>query len=141
MEPERTYILRVQTKKASVDAVQGTELDAKPSDTHTANSNMLNSIAEVDVPALHSVRNAWQSSDSDSEMGSNTSISNRQNMGLILIVYGSATLVYVQLMLLAAFLQTAYTPPGLVFLVTSLGMIGVIVFKVSIAPHTPIDAA
>lgn len=70
-------------------------------------------------------------SDSESELGSNSSISGRQNLGLIVIVYGSATLVYIQLMLLAVFLQTSATPPGLVFLVTSLAYIGYIVSKVS----------
>lgn len=131
MQPEKTYILRVQKKLASVTASQTIELNATTLNTHTTDE-MLNSIAEIDVqPSLHSLRTAWTSTDSDSEMGSNTSISNRQNLGLIVIVYGSATLVYLQLMFLAAFLQTAYTPPGLVFLVTSLGIIGVIVFKVS----------
>lgn len=52
-------------------------------------------------------------------------------MGLIVIVYGSATLVYIQLMLLAVFLQASATPPGLVFLVSSLAYIGYIVYKVS----------
>lgn len=132
MQPEKTYILRVQKKLTSVTASQTIELNATTLNTHTTDE-MLNSIAEIDVqPSLHSLATAWKSTDSDSEMGSNTSISNRQNLGLIVIVYGSATLVYLQLMFLAAFLQTAYTPPGLIFLVTSLGIIGVIVFKVSI---------
>lgn len=77
----------------------------------------------------NSLVKSWKS-DSDSEMGSNNSISTRQNIGMVVIVYGSATLVYVQLMFLAAFLQTAATPPGLVFLVSSLGYIAYIVFKV-----------
>lgn len=136
VEPEKTYILRVQKKKASVDVPQQTDVDTKSRSNSTerraATDKMLKSIAEVDV---HSLRTTWKSTDSDSEMGSNTSISHRQNMGLIVIVYGSATLVYLQLMLLAAFLQTAYAPPGLVFLVTSLGVIGVIVFKVSTFPQ------
>lgn len=68
-------------------------------------------------------------------MGSNNSISQRQNLGMVVIVYGSATLVYVQLMFLAAFLQTAATPPGLIFLVFSLGYIGYIVYKVSELSH------
>lgn len=70
-------------------------------------------------------------SDSESELGSNSSISGRQNLGLIVIVYTSLTLVYIQLMLLAVFLQASATPPGLVFLVSSLAYIGFIVYKVS----------
>lgn len=62
---------------------------------------------------------------------SNMSISGRHNFGLVVIVYGSATLVYLQLMFLAAFLNTVHTPPGLLFLVSSLGYIGYIVYKVS----------
>lgn len=110
--------MRLQKRKQSTE----TETIVEP----------LKSIEEIDV--IHqrtAFVNRWKSTDSDSEMGSNTSISNRQNIGLVVIVYGSATLVYIQLMLLAAFLQTAATPPGLVFLVSSLGFIGYIVFKVN----------
>lgn len=93
-------------------------------------------MAEFDAlhPHLRSspIGRTWKSSsDTESEMGSNTSIAQRQNLGMVVIVYGSATLVYVQLMFLAAFLQTAATPPGLIFLVFSLGYIGYIVYKVS----------
>lgn len=93
-------------------------------------------IAEFDAFHPHLRNNpigrTWKSySDTDSEMGSNNSISQRQNLGMVVIVYGSATLVYIQLMFLAAFLQTVATPPGLLFLVVSLGYIGYIVFKVS----------
>lgn len=91
-------------------------------------------LAEFDALQPHlrgsSLVKSWKSNDSESEMGSNNSISNRQNIGMVVIVYGSATLVYVQLMLLAAFLQQAATPPGLIFLVLSLGYIAYIVFKV-----------
>lgn len=69
-------------------------------------------------------------------MGSNNSISPRHNIGMVVIVYGSATLVYVQLMFLAAFLQTVATPPGLIFLVLSLGYIAYIVFKVNNFIHS-----
>lgn len=95
-------------------------------------------IAEFDAIHPHlrgtttTLMKSWKSSDSDSEMGSNNSISNRQNIGMVVIVYGSATLVYIQLMFLAAFLQTAATPPGLVFLISSLGYVGYIVFMVSL---------
>lgn len=93
-------------------------------------------IAEFDALHPHTrnspIGRTWKSySDSESEMGSNNSISQRQNLGMVVIVYGSATLVYIQLMFLAAFLQTAATPPGLIFLVFSLGYIGYIVYKVS----------
>lgn len=100
-------------------------------------------LAEFDAlhPHLRSspIGRTWKSgtySDTESEMGSNTSISQRQNLGMVVIVYASATLVYVQLMFLAAFLQTAATPPGLIFLVFSLGYIGYIVYKVSDLRHT-----
>lgn len=93
-------------------------------------------IAEFDALHPHlrgsSLTRSWKSSDTESEMGSNNSISNRHNIGMVVIVYGSATLVYIQLMFLAAFLQTAATPPGLIFLVSSLGYIGYIVYKVSV---------
>lgn len=95
-------------------------------------SQRLKPIAEMDLAAQQrlSSSNLWKQSDSESEMGSNTSISNRHNVGSVVIVYGSATLVYIQLMLLAVCLQTATTPPGLLFLVSSLAFIGYIVFKV-----------
>lgn len=62
---------------------------------------------------------------------SNMSISGRHHFGLVVIVYASATVVYLQLMVLAAFLHTVHTPPGLLFLVSSLGYIGFIVYQVS----------
>lgn len=93
-------------------------------------------LAEFDAIHPHlrgnSLIKSWKS-DSDSEMGSNNSISPRQNIGMVVIVYGSATLVYFQLIFLAAFLQTAATPPGLVFLVFSLAYIAYIVFKVRLS--------
>lgn len=137
VEPEKTYILRVQKKKATVAAKNQTKMEDENPVEINNDDKPLKSIAEVDVIPTQtfqrtpSFNNPWKSVDTDSEMGSNTSISNRQNIGLVVIVYGSATLVYIQLMLLAAFLQTTATPPGLVFLVTSLGLIGFIVFKVS----------
>lgn len=99
--------------------------------TDSTDEKRLRLIAEFDAihPQLRA-STSWKSTDSDSEMGSNSSISARQNIGMVVIVYGSATLVYVQIMLLAACLQTAATPPGLIFLVTSLGYIAYIVFKV-----------
>lgn len=71
-----------------------------------------------------------KSSSERSLTDSNMSISSRHPFGMVVIVYGSATLVYLQLMILAAFLHTVHTPPGLVFLVSSLGYIGFIVYKV-----------
>lgn len=104
--------------------------------TESADEKRLKLIAEFDALPPHSryspVGRTWKNhSDTDSEMGSNTSISQRQNLGMVVIVYGSATLAYIQLMFLAAFLQTAATPPGLLFLVFSLGYIAYIVYKVS----------
>lgn len=101
--------------------------------TDPIDEKRLKLLAEFDAVHPHlrgnSLVKSWKS-DTDSEMGSNNSISTRQNIGMVVIVYGSATLVYIQLMFLAAFLQTAATPPGLVFLVSSLGYIAYIVFKV-----------
>lgn len=55
----------------------------------------------------------------------------RKNSGLLVIcVYGSTVFVCVQLVALMLALNDKYTPPGLVFLITSLGYIGYIVFKV-----------
>lgn len=129
VEPEKTYSLRVQKRKTVTAPMLNTEIKA----TDSIEEKRLKLFAEFDAnsrlyPA--SFGKSLKYSDSDSEMGSNNSISPRHNIGMVVIVYGSATLVYIQLMLLAAFLQTAVIPPGLVFLVSSLGYIGYIVFKV-----------
>lgn len=55
----------------------------------------------------------------------------RQNPLLVFCVYGSAAFVYVELIALIFALNNAYTPPGLIFLLSSLGYIGYIIFKVS----------
>lgn len=129
MEPEKTYILRVQKGKEASVTTKTPETKANL----TLDEKHLRLIAEFDAVHPHlrgSTSLIKRSSDSDSEMGSNNSISNRQNIGMVVIVYGSATLVYIQLMFLAAFLQTAATPPGLIFLISSLGYVGYIVFMV-----------
>lgn len=162
VEPEKTYILRVQKQQKSTtepndnnnteantmenkdcSQLQKTYQLQKPavsSATTTTNSmptqqpieQRLKPISEYDLNQFNSrLTSNLVKSDSDSELGSNSSISGRQNLGLIVIVYGSATLVYIQLMLLAVFLQASATPPGLVFLVSSLAYIGYIVYKVS----------
>lgn len=136
VQPEKTYILRVQKRKSvntrNEVAVVKPLPPVKPEKSIDAEQR-LKPIVEIDAAQRLSSSNLWKPSDSDSEMGSNASISNRHNVGLVVIVYGSATLVYIQLMLLAVFLQSATAPPGLVFLVSSLAFIGFIVFKVSFA--------
>lgn len=92
-------------------------------------------IAEFDSRLNPSHAKHFKSSDSESELGSNHNISSRPNLGMVVIVYGSATLVYIQLMVLAAFLQTAVIPPGLVFLVSSLGYIWYVAFKVCLVSY------
>jgi len=135
VEPEKTYCLRVQKRKSSLITVKD-QIANETKMTDPIDEKRVKLLAEFD--AVHpyfrgnSLVKSWKS-DSDSEMGSNNSISTRQNIGMVVIVYGSATLVYVQLMFLAAFLQTAATPPGLVFLVSSLGYIAYIVFKMGFA--------
>lgn len=128
VEPENTYVLRVQNRRTV--AVPKSNTEVKTNDP--IEEKRLKLIAEFDANSrLHpSFGKPLRSSDSESEMGSNNSISNRQNIGMVVIVYGSATLAYIQLMLLAACLQTADFPPGLVFLVISLAYIAYIVFKV-----------
>lgn len=135
VEPEKTYILRVQKRKFIAEISKQKETQT-PSETTASNvPERLKPIAEMDLHVLP--RNSLSGdkpfrTDSDSDMGSNTSISSRHHhIGLVVIVYGSATLVYIQLMLLAVFLQSATTPPGLIFLVSSLALIGYIVYKVS----------
>lgn len=141
VEPEKTYILRVQKRKITHLATQKTDERATITEKlttktiPTAVTEPLKPIKEIDLnnhPRLTLPVPQLVKTDSVSDFGSNTSISSRQNLGLAVIVYGSATLVYIQLMLLAVFLQSASTPPGLVFLVSSLGFIGYVVFKVSV---------
>lgn len=112
-----------------------TQLTTETKVIHTSDEKRLKLTAEFDSHFRNNstMIKSWKSTESDSEMGSNHSISTRQNIGMVVIVYGCATLVYIQLMFLAAFLQTAATPPGLVFLVFSLGYIAYIVFKVRIS--------
>lgn len=55
----------------------------------------------------------------------------RQNALLVFCVYASAIFVYVELIALIVALNKSYTPPGLIFLLSSLGYIGYIIFKVS----------
>lgn len=142
VEPEKTYILRVQKRKVGrpsegkATAIVEPTVAAEPAIVAATpappSPEPLKPIAEVDLNAHPRVSFPKLTKfDSESELSSSSSISSRQNYGLPLIVYGSATLVYIQLMILAVFLQTATTPPGLVFLVSSLGFIGYIVFKVS----------
>lgn len=133
VEPEKTYILRVQKRKFIAEIPEPKVAQA-PSLPTSDVQERLKPIAEMDLHVLprHSLTGGKLfRSDSDSDMGSNTNISSRHNLGLVVIVYGSATLVYIQLMLLAVCLQSAATPPGLIFLVSSLGLIGYIVYKVS----------
>lgn len=135
VEPEKTYILRVQKRKFIPEVAQPKVTPSEPAMPTPNVAERLKPIAEMDLHVLP--RHSFTSdklfrSDSNSDMGSNTSISSRHNIGLVVIVYGSATLVYIQLMLLAVFLQSATTPPGLIFLVSSLGYIGYIVHKVSL---------
>lgn len=137
VEPEKTYILRVQKRKFTADLPEQKVTSTPELATPNA-MERLKPIAEMDLHVLprHSLpAGKLFRSDSESEMGSNTSISGRHNIGLVVIVYGSATLVYIQLMLLAVFLQSSATPPGLIFLVSSLGLIGYIVYKVSFFPR------
>ena len=55
----------------------------------------------------------------------------RNNGLLVLCVYGSALFVYFEFIALMVALNVTYAPPGLIFLLTSLGYIGFIVYKVS----------
>lgn len=133
-EPEKAYSFRVQNQKTPEIANGLVSSAENHKATESVDEKRLKLIAEFDAlhPHLrHSpTGRTWKShSDTDSEMGSNTSISQRQNLGMVVIVYASATLAYIQLMFLAAFLQTAATPPGLLFLVFSLGYIAYIVYK------------
>jgi len=164
IEPEKTYILRVQKQKSSsalLSDVNGNnssinkqqqEKNKDYSQSQTSyqlQQPTVSSCVPDSMPLQQPIQSGLKpitendlnqfnarfvpklvKSDSQSDLGSNSSISGRQNLGLIVIVYGSATLVYIQLMLLAVFLQTSATPPGLVFLVTSLAYIGYIVYKI-----------
>lgn len=158
IEPEKTYTLKVQKKKSArstkkscrcsspTDAENKTtstesEQDEERIITRTPSPTPLPPVPEVEKseelhPLLQERLSMSNLSKSNSERSlltdSNISISGRHNFGLVVIVYGCATLVYLQLMFLAAFLHTASTPPGLVFLVSSLGYIGYIVYKVSV---------
>lgn len=133
VEPEKTYASQVQKRKTVAAPTSNTEVNKT---TETIDEKRLRLIAEFDANSRVNLSfRPLKLSDSDSEMGSNNNISTRQNIGMVVIVYGSATLVYIQLMLLAAFLQTAVIPPGLVFLVSSLGYIGYVVFQVCAAGH------
>lgn len=136
VEPEKTYILRVQKRKFAAD-IPEQKVTPMPKLSTPNVMERLKPIAEMDLHVLprHSLSaGKLFRSEAESEMGSNTSISSRHNIGLVVIVYGSATLVYIQLMLLAVFLQSSATPPGLIFLLSSLGLIGYIVYKVSFFP-------
>lgn len=150
VEPEKTYTLKVQKRKTARSRRHSSDLDKMANSVAIISSAVTTHIAS-DTSAVHPVatdeiikpenlhpllqeRLQWTSlSKSSSERSltdSNMSISGRHHFGMVVIVYGSATLVYLQLMFLAAFLQTVHTPPGLVFLVSSLGYIGFIVYKV-----------
>lgn len=132
-EKDETSTMRLKKRKEAKEAVLA-KTDCKFAEHADANDiesiaepvDTLKTIDEINVITQRAAFTNRLKSISDSE----ESISPRQSIGLVVIVYGSATLVYIQLMLLAAFLQTAATPPGLLFLVTSLGFIGYIVFKV-----------
>lgn len=156
IEPEKTYTLKVQKKKSLRSSKKAclcssptdgdnktthteSEQDEEHSGTRTPSPEPLPTVPEIEKPEeLHPLLKERLSmsnlSKSNSERSlltdSNTSLSGRHNFGLVVIVYGCATLVYLQLMFLAAFLHTASTPPGLVFLVSSLGYIGYIVYKI-----------
>lgn len=112
-KPHKSAVAEVQPKAVVPEAVSETETGTK--------SRTLQFIPEVDATAHPRLL----------RVTSNSNIPVRQNFGLVVIVYASASLVYIQFMLLAVFLQSTTTPPGLVFLVSSLGYIGFIVFQVS----------
>lgn len=118
--------LRVSKWKNIETSIPNTEVKTNDS----IEEKRLKLIAEFDSRLNPSHAKQFKSSDSESELGSNHNISSRPNLGMVVIVYGSATLVYIQLMVLAAFLQTAVIPPGLVFLVSSLGYIWYVAFKI-----------
>lgn len=59
------------------------------------------------------------------------SIKGRPNLFMIVGVYCCAAFVYLEFLVLAVTLNASSTPPGLLFLVSSLAYIGYIVFKVS----------
>lgn len=59
------------------------------------------------------------------------SIKGRPNLFMIVGVYCCAAFVYLEFLVLAVTLNASTTPPGLLFLVSSLAYIGYIVFKVS----------
>lgn len=55
----------------------------------------------------------------------------KRNLMFIGLVFTSATLIYVQFLALVFVLNTAPTPPGLIFMVAGLSFIGYLAFKVS----------
>lgn len=128
VEKTETYTMRLKKRKEAT-VLAKTEANSAEHDANETIAEHVDGLKNIDEINVITQRAAFTNrlkSLSDSE----ESISPRQSIGLVVIVYGSATLVYIQLMFLAAFLQTAATPPGLLFLVMSLGFIGYIVFKV-----------
>lgn len=130
VQKEETYTLRLKGRKEA-DGSAKTEANLAENEANDESIaepvDRLKTIDEINVITQRAAFTNRLKSISDSE----ESISPRQSIGLVVIVYGSATLVYIQLMFLAAFLQTVATPPGLLFLVISLAFIGYIVFKVT----------
>lgn len=138
--PDNTYAVKVQKRKEStaMSAVEAPISETKDiklatvcESVETASTTVTTIAATSTHPRLTFNNGKLTQFDSESEMGSNASISSRQNVGMVVIVYGSATLVYIQLMILAVFLQSAPTPPGYIFLMANLGIIGFIVYQVS----------
>lgn len=129
VEKNECYTLRLKKRKEAA-TIAKTKIKLSELDANKLIAEPLNRLKTIDEINVINQRVAFTNrlkSISDSE----ESISSRQSTGLVVIVYVSATLVYIQLMFLAAFLQTVATPPGLLFLVISLGFIGYIVFKVN----------
>ncbi|XP_031633356.1 uncharacterized protein LOC116347078 [Contarinia nasturtii] len=118
-ETDNTYVVRVQKQNEAVSSKDVTKLNDLTEEKRFKCCTDFDPIHSRSTSPLKS----WRSTDSEIF---------RQNIGMVVIVYGSATLVYIQLMFLAAFLQTATTPPHLV-LVFSLAYITYIVFKMGFA--------